>query len=200
MKKTIVLVFAFVFLMPVLALAKIGVGVGTGKIVMEQALKPGLTYTPPPLMVINTGNEPADYGVSVGYRENQPEMKPPSEWFSLEPSEFRLEPNQVQAVQIKINLPVKGAVPGDYFAFLEGHPLNKVQSGATTIGVAAAAKLYFKVAPANIWQALYYKYSYWFKAHSPWSLVVFWVIVAAAVVLILRRFFTFNIGIGRKQQ
>jgi hypothetical protein len=205
MKKFSFLILELVFFLPVLVLARIGVGVGTGKIVVDQPLKPGLIYTLPSLMVLNTGDEPGEYGVSIEYHEGQetnPEMglKPAKEWLSFEPKKFHLEPGQAQQVQIKLSLPVKGVKPGQYFAYLEGHPVKKDVVGQTTIGVAAAAKLYFRVAPANFFAGIYYRITSLFALYSPWSYVVLAIVVAAILIALFRRFFSFNIGISFKKK
>jgi hypothetical protein len=175
------LVLLVLFLLPASVFAALGVGVGTGKIQVDQKLYPGTIYTLPSLTVLNTGDEPSDYEVTVGYHEKQPELKPLLEWFDFSPKKFNLEPGKAQAVDIKINLPVN-AQPGDYFAYLEGQPVAKSNTGGTTVGIAAAAKLYFTVSPANFLQGIYYKITSFWKVNQPWSgrIAIF-----AAVVLIL---------------
>jgi len=205
MKKFTFLILGLAFFLPVLVLARIGVGVGTGKIVVDQPLKPGLIYTLPSLVVLNTGDEPGEYGVSIEYHEGQetnPEMglKPAKEWLSFEPEKFHLEPGQAQQVKIKLSLPVKGVKPGQYFAYLEGHPVKKDVAGQTTIGVAAAAKLYFRVAPANFFVGVYYRIASLFALYSPWSYVVLAIVVTAILIALFRRFFSFNIGISLKKK
>jgi len=203
MKKAAVLFLGFllfaVFLTePILALAKIGVGVGIGKIYVDQPLKSGLIYTLPTFVLVNTGDEPSEYGVQIVFHENQKEMRPAKEWFKFEPSQFYLEPGQSQLVQIKLTLPIMGAEPGDYFAFLQGRPLQKTETGMTSIGVAAATKLYFTVAPANIFVGIYYRIASLATLYSPWSYVVSAIVIAALLIAILRRFISFNIGIRKK--
>src|SRR3989338_3544623 len=205
MKKAVILILGFllfvVFLTgPVLVLAKIGVGVGIGKIQVDQPLKSVLIYTLPNFVLVNTGNEPSEYGVQIVYHENQKEMRPAKEWFKFEPSQFFLEPGQSQLVQIKLTLPIRGAKPGDYFAFLQGRPLQKTESGMTSVGIAAATKLYFTVTPANFFTGVYYRVGSLLKLYSPWSYVVLTVIIAALLVVILRRFFSFNIGFSRRKK
>ena len=204
MKKAAVLFLGFllfaVFLTePILALAKIGVGVGIGKIYVDQPLKSGLIYTLPTFVLVNTGDEPSEYGVQIVFHENQKEMRPAKEWFKFEPSQFYLEPGQSQLVQIKLTLPIRGAQPGDYFAFLQGRPLQKTESGMTSVGVAAATKLYFTVTPANFFVGVYYRVGSLLKLYSPWSYVVLAVIIIALLIVIFRRFFSFNIGVSRKK-
>jgi hypothetical protein len=203
MKKASFIILGLGLLLPILVLARIGVGVGTGKIVVDQPLKAGLIYTLPSLTVLNTGDEPGEYGVSIEYHEGQetnPKMglKPPKEWLGFEPSEFYLEPGQAQQVQIRLTLPIKGAKPGTYFAYLEGHPVKKDISGQTSIGVAAAAKLYFTVAPANIFQGIYYRLLSILRNNAPWSYVVLALAAGSVLVVLFRKYFTFNIGISKK--
>jgi hypothetical protein len=201
MKKfTILLCGAIILVLPIVVSAKIGVGVGTGKIQVDQPLKAGLIYTIPPITIINTGDEPSEYGVGIQYHENQPEMRPMKEWFGFEPLNFYLEPGQVQVVQIKLTLPVTGAKPGDYFAFLQGFPVKKAQAGSTSVGVAAAAKLYFTVTPANFFVGVYYRAASLCNMYAPWSYVVLAVIAATLLIALFRRFFSFNFGINLKKK
>jgi hypothetical protein len=200
MKKTIILILSFTLLLPVFVSAGIGVGVGTGKIQVDEPIKPGVIKLLPPLTVINTGDEPSEYGVSIEYLFSQPELKPQREWFSFEPSGFNLEPGKVQVVQIKLTLPIKGVKPGNYFAYLEAHPVKKAVSGQTSIGAAAAAKLYFTIAPANFLQGIYYRLMASIALFAPQSYVVLAVIAAACLVVLFRRYFSFNIGINLKKK
>ena len=148
MKKAIILfwgslLFAIFLTGPFLALAKIGVGVGIGKIQVDQPLKSGLIYTLPNFVLVNTGNEPSEYGIQIAYHQDQPELRPAKEWFKFEPSQFYLEPDQSQSVQIKLTLPIRGAKPGDYFAFLQGRPLQKTENGMTSVGMRRSARRIF---------------------------------------------------------
>jgi len=193
-KKTTVLVLGLALFLPILVLAKIGVGIGTGKITMDQPLKAGQVHTLPVLVVLNTGDEPSEYGVLVISRESQPELKPSKEWFSFEPSEFYLEPGKSQIVQIKLTLPIKGAEPGNYFAFLQAYPVKKAATGGTSIGVAAAAKLYFTVAPANVFQGIYYRFVNLYSNYHPWDTTVLAVIFVATLIWFLSKKFKFQIA------
>lgn len=199
-KFVILLCGAVMLVLPAVVMAKIGVGVGTGKIYVDQPLKAGLIYTIPPITIINTGDEPSEYGVGIQYHENQPEMRPAKEWFGFEPLNFYLEPGQTQVVQIKLTLPVTGAKPGDYFVFLQGFPVKKAQAGSTSVGVAAASKLYFTVAPANFFIGVYYRIVSLLTFYSPWSYVVSVVVIAALLIALFRRFFSFNIGVSLKKK
>ena len=196
MKKIIVLSLAVLLLVPLFTFARVGVGVNLGKIELDEPLKPGGIYNFPSLGVINTGDEAGDYEVAVTYHQDQPQLRAAQEWFDFSPSQFHLEAGKSQSVAVKLNLPMK-VKPGDYFCYLEAHPIIKAGPG-TTIGVAAATKTYFTVAPANIWQAIYYRTSSFFAMHAPWSYVVLAVVITAIIIAIIRKFFAFNINIRKK--
>ena len=198
-KKSVIISLWLSLLFPVYAFARIGVGIGTGKIEVNEKLKPGGIYTLPPLTVLNTGDESSDYGLSIEYHQDQPQLSPAREWFVFNPSSFSLEPGQSKVVEIKLNLPVK-IEPGDYFAYLEAHPEKKSETaGGSSVGIASAAKLYFTVAPANIWQALYYRLASFWKMYAPWPSVVSAITAALLLIFILRNFFTFQVGVSKKK-
>ena len=196
MKKFIILSLIISLTLPLIALAGVGVGVNLGKIKVDEPLKPGGIYNFPSIGVINTGDTPGDYELAVTYHQDQPELRPAQEWFSFTPSTFHLEPGQSQNVAIRLTLPVK-IKPGDYFAYLEAHPIIKAGPG-TTIGVAAATKTYFSVIPANIWQAIYWRVSSFLTMHAPWTYVVLVIILGAIIIAIFRKFFAFHIAIRKK--
>jgi len=195
MKKLIIPFTVIIMLiLPFVTLGSIGVGVGTGKIQVDQILKPGLIYTIPPLTVVNTGDEPVEYTVSIDYNSKQTELKPNKEWFSFDPLVFHLEPSVSQVVQIKLTLPVKIA-PGDYFAYVQGQPVQKVSTiGGTSIGVAAAAKLYFTVAPANIFQGIYYRFISLYSRYHPWDTIILAMVFVAVLIRFLSKKFKFQIA------
>lgn len=184
-------------LLPLPLFASIGVGVGTGKIQLDERLKPGGTYQLPIFSVLNTGDEPGEYEVSIEYHEKQPQLKPSREWFAFTPPTFRLEPGKVQAVQVALTLPIK-TEPGDYFAYVEAHPAKKADDGQSRVGIAAASKLYFTVQPANVFQGIYYRASSFMARNAPWTYVVLAVIAVGVLISILRRFVSFNISLQRK--
>lgn len=201
MRKKIVLpILLFALFLPTLALAKIGVGVATGKIQVDQPLKAGLLFTLPPVTILNTGDEASWYGVGIQYHENYKELRPAKEWFSFEPQEFYLEPGGSQAVQVKLSLPVKGVDPGDYFCFLQGFPVKKAVTEGTSVGIAAAAKLYFTIEPANFFAGAYYRLNSLFHLYQPWSYIILGVVILSILIIFVRRFISFNIKIGRKEK
>lgn len=198
MKKILffVLLSLGVFLLPCFCSSGVGVGVGIGKMKVEEDLKPGVIYELPLFIALNTGDEVGNYGVSVEYHRDQPEKMPPKDWFTFNPSTFSLEPGKAQQVEVILTLPLK-APPGDYFAFLEAHPIAEGKAGMT-ISVAAATKLWFTVVPASRIQALIYRLSYFFKKYSKFIWGVLIAIFVIAVILLFKRFFSFQVGVKKK--
>ena len=197
MKKIIFLSIIVSLILPFLVFAGVGVGVNLGKIEIDEPLKPGGIYNFPSIGVINTGDEAGDYELAVTYHQDQPEKRPAQEWFTFTPSSFRLEPGESQSVSVQLALPLK-MTPGDYFAYLEAHPVIKAGPG-TTIGVAAATKTYFSVAPANIFQAITHRISSFVVNNAPWTYVVLAIVAGAIAIALFKRFFAFQFGIKRKE-
>jgi len=188
--------FAVFILFSNTVLAKIGVGVNTGKIQVDEKLKAGMIYKLPSITVINTGDEPAEYITSVAYHQNQPELRPEQNWFIFTPQKFHLDPGKGQLVEIKINLPLR-IEPGNYFAYLESRPIVTVKKGTTTLGVAAAAKLYFTVVPANIFYGIYYRIASFFSVYAPWPQRVVIVILIIVLLVLFRKFFNIQINLKK---
>lgn len=183
---------------PLAALANIGVGVGLGKVVLDQPLKPGAIYDLPALPVINTGDEPSEYETFIEYQENVPQLRPGRDWVTFTPQRFSLDPGKVQVVTMTLNVPLN-AKPGEYFAFLEARPVRKTRTtGGASIGVAAASKFYFTVAPSNIFQAFYYRASSLIARYSPWTYVAAGLILLIVLAAAFKRFFKFELAIRRK--
>lgn len=181
-----------------LAYADIGVGIGTGKIVVDQKLKPGTIYELPSLTVFNTGTVTSEYEINIAYHEKQPQLRPPQSWFILTPKTFTLKPGKSQEVKIKLNLPVK-TEPGEYFAYLEGHPTTKGTNGTTSVGIAAAAKLYFTVIPGSFFEGIYYKIISFWHIYDPWprySLIAVGVIIG---IILAKKFLNIEINLKKKK-
>lgn len=185
-----------IFTFPRTSVADVGVGVGSGRVTVQEPLKPGGTYDLPSIPVLNTGDEPGNYEMSIEYHEGQAQHKPERSWFSFTPATFPLDPGRSQVVKISIRLPVK-TVPGEYFAYLEAHPVKVNEAGKSRVNVAAAAKLFFTVEPANIFQGMYFFLLSFLTRYAPWTYVVLAVIAASAILSILRRYVSFNVGIKK---
>lgn len=174
------------------AYAKIGVGIGTGKIRVDEILKPGTIYQLPSLSVVNTGDLTSSYEVSMSYNEEQKELRPDQKWVKFTPSVFELEPGEVKIVSITLDLPIK-TVPGKYFAYLQASPVQKNESGESSVGIAAAAKFYYEVAPANVFVGIYYRLLSLWNLYSPWTERVAGVIALAVVYFVGRKYINIEI-------
>ena len=190
-----ILVAFFVSLSPMIVLAKIGVGMGAGEIRLDEPVKLGGIYELPSVRIFNTGDEITRYGMDVAYHQDYHQLRPAQSWFSFSPSTFTLKPNESQEVKVTMIVPVK-AEPGDYFAFIESGPVASNAPG-TSVSVAVATKLFFTVVPANIFQAISFRVSSFFETYSPWSWGVLGFFALVILVLILRRFVSFNINVRK---
>ena len=177
--------------------ARIGVGVGAGKMEIDKPLRSGGIYELPILPVLNTGDEPSDYSVDVEYRDSQSDMKPEGNWFQFEPTTFYLEPGQVNNVKVTLTLPLK-TTPGKYFAFLTAEPAKRsAGNGITSVGVAAASKLYFEVAPSNFFQGLYYRTLSLYRTYSLIINIVLGLAILIVVLKVLKKYIHLEIGIRK---
>jgi len=188
---------AVVLFLPLLTQARIGVGIGTGKITVTEKLRPGGIYTLPSVTILNTGDEGGDYKMDIQYHEKQPQHRPAEEWFSFYPSSFHLEPGEAKTVKIQLSLPVK-TEPGDYFAYIEAQPIVTQKIGAAMVGIAAAAKLYFTVVPANLLQGVVYRMTSFWRRYSPWTWVVLFIIVILIAWRWFRKSFHLQIALTKK--
>ena len=189
MRKILTIIVIFVaFLSPQTALAKIGVGVGLGKVQIDEELSPGGIYKLPTLPVLNTGDEAGEYKVEVTYLSDQPELRPDASWFSFTPQSFPLDAGGSQLVDVSLSLPVDTR-PGNYFAFLEAHPVARGEG--VTIGVAAATKLNFTVKPSGVLGAAIERIRSLLENNAPTSYIVIGVIGAVLAL-------SFAVAVGRK--
>ena len=198
-----VLALAIVLLLitiPSSTMAGIGVGVGTGKIVVDETLKPGTIYRLPPISVINTGNVEGKYSLTVTYHQDQEELRPEIEWFKFSPNEFNLKPGQIQVVELTLDLPIR-TVPGKYFAYLEAFPLsNTGEDGGTSIGIAAASKIYFSVDPENMVMGIYYRALSLWNFYAPWPARVSILLGVIVVILIAKKYLNIDIKLKKSPE
>lgn len=184
-----------VFIFSPNANAKVGVGMGAGKIRVSEPVKLGGIYELPSIRVFNTGDEITTYSMNIAFHQDKHELRPSKEWFSFKPSTFTVKPNESQEISIKMTVPLE-TEPGDYFAFIESGPVPTNAQG-TSVGIAVATKLYFKLIPANIFQAMTYRVSSFFDSYSPVSWIFLGVVIFIILIVIIRKFFSFNIAIKK---
>ena len=179
------------------AFAKVGVGVGLGKIQIDEELSPGGIYNLPSLPVLNTGDEDGEYEVEVTYLTEQQEMRPSGEWFSFSPQSFFLAAGESQLVDISLTLPVDTR-PGDYFAFLEAHPV--VEGEGVSIGVAAATKLKFSVAPKGVLGAAAERIRSLVEANRQVAYALGAIVVLLTVYSLGKRYLNVNVGLKKPKK
>jgi hypothetical protein len=138
----------------------------------------------------------SDYGIRVSFQHNQSELRPPQAWLDFSPQRFPLEPNQSQAVSITLTIPTN-AEPGDYFAFLEAHPI--IEREGVSIGVAAATKLSFSVRPANAFQAWVVRISHMIEDTQPWSSLIAIAALGYLGVSFLSRYIRIGLRLERRR-
>jgi hypothetical protein len=180
-------------------LATVGVGVGLGSIQVDEDLKQGMVYTLPTLTILNTGDVAGEYTVDIAYHSDQEELLPPKEWFSFSPEVFTLEPGRAQLVEIELTLPIDDVIPGEYFAYIEGKPIRNLESGETAIGIAAATKLKFTVAPSNIFEGVYYRALALYNKYRPYSTAVVVFIAILIPYFLFKKFFKLNLSVQKKE-
>jgi hypothetical protein len=117
----------------------------------------------------------------------------------LSPDVFKLEPGESKVVEVKLNLPLR-TEPGSYFAYLEGSPVINRDDGKSSVGIAAAAKLYFEIVPSNILEAIYFKVISFFQVYAPWPQRASIAIGAVALALLLKKYLNFDITLKKKDK
>jgi hypothetical protein len=177
------------------AVADRGVGVSLGSISVDDRLARGGSYHLATLGVINTGDEPGEYEVRVTHLDSQPQLRPGAGWFDLQPRRFFLAAGEAQSVEVHLNLPM-GADPGDYFAYLEAHPLTNDQG--VSIGVAAATKLTFSVKPSSWLDALVVRTNRLLDDVYPWAYLLGAAVLVALAIRHLRRSFRIDVKVQRR--
>lgn len=176
--------------------AGLGVGVGVGKVQVDEKLRPGTVYKLPQLSVLNTGDEISDYEITIEYHETQKELRPARDWFTFSPQKFNLKPQDIQQIEVTLSLPLK-MEPGNYFAYVEAHPVATTNQGGTSIGIAAATKLYFTVEPASPLAGIYYRVLSLWKLYTPWPQRVLIVLAIVLAVILFKRFFNIQINVKK---
>jgi hypothetical protein len=197
-KNAIWIIIIFFFFGLTTTFASIGVGISNGKIVVTEKLKPGAIYNLPDFVVFNTGTEITDYGVGIKYDKKQAQLKPESSWFKFSPQTFPLAPKASQNVKASLVIPLN-AYPGNYFAYIEAHPIVSTLQGTTSVGVAAASKLYFTVIPSNTVTAVYYRIISLLTQYAPWDYIVISSILIILISLLIGKKFKIQIGIKKKK-
>jgi hypothetical protein len=171
-----------------------GVGVTLGSIVVEERLVPGGSWELARLGVLNTGDEPGPYEVTVSYADEANAKRPPAGWFEFSPARFDLAAGDSRMVEVRLTLPT-GADAGEYFAYLEAHPVTSGEG--VSVSVAAATKVSFTVKDASWLSAQRTRVNRWLDDNQ----LLIWGFVAVAVAALLYKYrsrFPWQIDVRRK--
>ena len=162
-----------------------GVGISVSRIHVAEDLSRGGGYNLPTFAVINTGDESAEYEVTITHLANQTQHRPDSGWFEFHPRRFPLEPGELRNVSIRLVVP-SGADTGDYYAQVQAQVLT--DGAGSQVGVAAAARLTFTVEPSSWFAAQRLRISRFLRDIEPWSYVVEGVLIAGLAVFLVTRY------------
>lgn len=132
-------------LLPIGARANVGAGVGASPITVAAPLHPGDTIRFPPLLVANTGSEPAVYHVSVQQFGPTANTRPvPAGWVLFGANDVTIPPGKGVNITVTVRLPSEVAV-GAYESLLIASTRPASATGTTALGAAAATNLTFNV-------------------------------------------------------
>lgn len=179
---------------PQVGFADRGVGVTLGEIVVEERLAPGGSWELARLGVLNTGDEAGPYEVTVSYADEATAKRPPAGWFEFSPARFDLAAGDSRMVEVRLTLPT-GADAGEYFAYLEAHPVTSAEG--VSVSVAAATKVSFTVKDASWLDAQRTRVNRWLDDNQ----LLVWGFVVVVVVALLYRYrnrIPFEVDVRRK--
>ncbi len=81
---------------------------------------------------------------------------------------------------------------------MQGFPYQDPGAGVTAVGIAAAAKLEFEIAPANQFAAVYYRLLSFWNKYQPWTTVVFAAIAFIVLLKLFNKIFQLDISLQKK--
>ena len=170
--------------------ASTGVSIDVGAIAITEVLQSGEEYRLPTFGVRNPGTEPTNYAIVVSYMADQPEKRPPAEWFTFSPASLSLDAGQSKPVSARITV-APGAEPGEYLALI-GPRIDANGEGAQ-VGAAAAAKLTFTVEPST-WIEGALRWLWRFVVDNPVVVAVVALVLLLVVLRFVRRRFAFSVA------
>ena len=136
--------------------ASVGVGVQAGPVLLASAAHPGGSYALPPVYVVNTGTQPEVVSVRIDRLSAGSGRPVPPSWIHAGPS-VRLTAHQAARISLQLDVPA-GARTGAYLSDVVAAGSGTISEGNANLGVAAATKLEFRVAPgpapAGLWPAV----------------------------------------------
>jgi hypothetical protein len=130
------------------AQASVGVGVQAAPVRLGNVAHAGGSYALPPVYVINTGTQPEKISVRVERLSKGTGRAVPPSWVQATGSGVQLSPRQSARLPLELVVP-GGAKPGRYLSDVVVAGSAVISAGRANLGVAAATRLEFSVAPGS---------------------------------------------------
>ena len=135
----------FSIVMPA-AQASVGVGVQATPVSLGNVAHPGGSYALPAVYVLDTGTQAETITVRVARLSKGTGRIVPPSWVRLNGAGVQLAPHQSARIPLDLAVP-GGARPGRYLSDIVVTGSAVISAGQANLGVAAATKLEFSVAP-----------------------------------------------------
>jgi hypothetical protein len=128
------------------AQASVGVGVQATPVVLGSEAHAGGSYALPPVLVVDTGTQAEKVTVRVERLSKGTGHAVPPSWVRATGPAVQLTPHQSAQIPLELVVP-GGAHPGQYLSDIVVTGSAVVTAGRANLGVAAATRLEFSVAP-----------------------------------------------------
>ena len=133
--------------------ASVGVGVQAGPVLLTSAAHPGGSYALPAVYVVNTGTQPEVVRIRIDRLSAGRGLEVPPSWIHAGPS-VHLTAHQSARISLQLVVPAD-ARTGAYLSDVVAAGSGTISEGNANLGVAAATKLEFRIAPgaapAGLW-------------------------------------------------
>jgi hypothetical protein len=136
---------AFSLFLPA-AQASVGVGVQASPVRLGNVAHAGGSYALPPVFVVNTGTQSEKISVRVERLSKGTGRAVPPSWVQATGPAVQLSPRQSARIPLELVIP-GGAKPGRYLSNVVVAGSAVISAGQANLGVAAATRLEFSVAP-----------------------------------------------------
>ena len=137
-----------VLAVPATAQASVGVGIQAGPVLLSGAAHPGGSYALGPVYVVNTGTQPESLAIRIERLSPGSARAVPASWISPGPP-VRLSHGESARIPLELVVPAT-AKPGRYLTDVVVRGSAAVSDGSANLGVAAATKLEFRIAPGAV--------------------------------------------------
>jgi len=137
------------FSIPATAGASIGIGIQMGPVRLPDVAHPGGSYWLPDVLVVNTGTQ--DEAVAIDVQRVSPGqgLTVPPSWVRQGGGPVTLAHDQSARIPLRLVVP-SSAKPGTYFSDVIAKGSTGLAAGSANLGVAAATKLEFTIAPGVV--------------------------------------------------